>query len=64
VLQAERLTLVGKFARTIVHDFKNPLNIIGISADMAAMDNATLEMRQTCRDSHPPPGGPDEQHDQ
>jgi len=49
VLQAERLTLVGKFARTIVHDFKNPLNIIGISADMAAMDNATLEMRQTSR---------------
>ena len=49
VLQAARLTLVGRFARTIVHDFKNPLNIIGISADMAAMDNATLEMRQTCR---------------
>jgi signal transduction histidine kinase len=49
VLQAERLTLVGRFARTIVHDFKNPLNIIGISADMAAMDNATLETRQTCR---------------
>jgi signal transduction histidine kinase len=49
VLQAERLTLVGRFARTIVHDFKNPLNIIGISADMAAMDSATLEMRQTCR---------------
>jgi signal transduction histidine kinase len=49
VLQAERLTLVGKFARTIVHDFKNPLNIIGISADMAAMENATLEMRQTSR---------------
>jgi signal transduction histidine kinase len=49
VLQAERLTLVGRFARTIVHDFKNPLNIVGISADMAAMDNATLEMRQTCR---------------
>lgn len=49
VLQAERLTLVGRFARTIVHDFKNPLNIIGISADMAAMENATSEMRHTSR---------------
>jgi signal transduction histidine kinase len=49
VLQAERLTLVGRFARTIVHDFKNPLNIIGISADMAALDGATLEMRETAR---------------
>jgi len=45
VVQAERLTLVGKFARSIVHDFKNPLNIIGISAEMAAMDNTAPEMR-------------------
>jgi signal transduction histidine kinase len=50
VLQAERLTLVGRFARTIVHDFKNPLNIIGISADMAAMDSSTPDMRRLCRD--------------
>ena len=46
VLQAERLTLVGRFARSIVHDFKNPLNIIGLSAEMAAMDRATPEMRE------------------
>jgi signal transduction histidine kinase len=50
VLQAERLALVGRFARTIVHDFKNPLNIVGISADMAALENATLSSRQTARD--------------
>ena len=49
VLQAERLTLVGRFARSIVHDFKNPLNIIGISAEMAAMDRATPEMRQAAK---------------
>jgi two-component system sensor histidine kinase DctS len=49
LLQAERLTLVGRFARTIVHDFKNPLNIIGISADMAAMESSSPEMRLTCR---------------
>lgn len=46
VLQAERLTLVGRFARTIVHDFKNPLNVIGLSAEMAGMETATPVMRQ------------------
>jgi len=50
VLQAERLTLVGRFARSVVHDLKNPLNIIGISAEMAAMGNATLEDRRAARD--------------
>jgi signal transduction histidine kinase len=49
LLQAERLTLVGRFARSIVHDFKNPLNIIGISAEMAAMPGATTEMREAAR---------------
>src|SRR5256886_1137605 len=52
VLQAERLTLVGRFARSVVHDFKNPLNIIGISSEMAAMDNSTLEMRQARSEEH------------
>jgi len=45
VVQAERLALVGRFARSIVHDFKNPLNIIGISADMMAMDTSTTQSR-------------------
>ncbi len=49
VLQAERLVLVGRFARSIVHDFKNPLNVIGISADMAVMEQATPEVRQMAR---------------
>src|ERR1043165_1091633 len=48
-LQAERLTLVGRFARSIVHDFKNPLNVIGLSAEMAAMERATPDMRQTAK---------------
>jgi signal transduction histidine kinase len=47
LLQAERLALVGRFARSIVHDFKNPLNIIGIAAEMAAMDSVSPQMRQT-----------------
>ena len=45
ILQAERLAMVGRFARTIVHDFKNPLNVIGLAAEMAGMDFATPEMR-------------------
>jgi signal transduction histidine kinase len=45
VLQAERLTLVGRFARSIVHDFKNPLAIIGLAADLGAMENAPAQTR-------------------
>jgi signal transduction histidine kinase len=49
VLEGERMGLVGRFAGSIVHDFKNPLNIIGMAADFAAMDNASLDMRRTAR---------------
>jgi signal transduction histidine kinase len=34
VVQAERLAVVGNFARSIVHDLKNPLSIISLSAQM------------------------------
>jgi signal transduction histidine kinase len=50
VVQAERLTMVGRFARTIVHDFKNPLNIIGLSAELVKMEKATPEMRRKSSD--------------
>jgi signal transduction histidine kinase len=46
VLQGERLAVVGRFARSIIHDLKNPLNSIGLSADWAGLPNATLEQRQ------------------
>lgn len=46
-LQAERLSLVGRFARSIVHDFKNPLNVIGIAAELAGMETANLQVRKT-----------------
>src|SRR4051794_28093457 len=54
VLQAERLALVGRFAQSIVHDFKNPLNIIGFAAELAAGDDVPAEHRaegklQICR---------------
>jgi signal transduction histidine kinase len=46
VLQTERLTIIGRFARSIVHDLKNPLNVIGLTAELAGMEKATPEMRQ------------------
>jgi signal transduction histidine kinase len=49
VLQTERLALVGRFARSIVHDLKNPLNIISLTAEMAGMPNRTHEQRQLSR---------------
>ena len=49
-LRAERLTMVERLARTIVHDFRNPLNVIGIAADIAAEESATLLSRRSARD--------------
>ena len=45
VLQSERLGLIGRFAQSIVHDFKNPLNIIGLAGDLATAENAGREDR-------------------
>jgi signal transduction histidine kinase len=49
LLQSERLALVGRFARMIVHDLKNPLNIISLSAEMSLGEHCTTEMRQVGR---------------
>lgn len=49
-LKAERLALVERLARTIVHDFRNPLNVVGIAADIAAEERTPLAMRQSARD--------------
>ncbi len=49
VLQAERLTLVGRFARSIVHDFKNPLNVIGIAAEMGCAENVSPASRNASK---------------
>ncbi|RPI97727.1 MAG: hypothetical protein EHM39_09035, partial [Chloroflexi bacterium] len=46
VLQAERLVIVGRFARSIVHDLKNPLNNIGLTAELAGLDQVDSETRQ------------------
>jgi signal transduction histidine kinase len=49
-LRSERLVVIERLARTIVHDFRNPLNVIGIAADMAAMESATPPARIAARD--------------
>ena len=50
VVQAERLAAVGRFARSIVHDLKNPLNIIGLTTDMFCKPDASPEMRASAQD--------------
>jgi signal transduction histidine kinase len=49
VIDAERLALIGRFASAIVHDLKNPLNVIGLAAEMAAVPNASVETRSTSK---------------
>ena len=46
ILQAERLAAIGTFARSIVHDLKNPLNIIGLTAEIASAENVPQTSRQ------------------
>lgn len=45
VMQAERLSVVGQFARSIIHDLKNPLNIISLTADMYGKPDAAPPAR-------------------
>jgi len=45
VMQAERLAVIGNFARSIIHDLKTPLTIIGLSAEIACAPNTTTEKR-------------------
>jgi signal transduction histidine kinase len=46
IIQSERLAVIGRFARAIVHDIKNPLNIISLTAELSCMDRATAETRR------------------
>lgn len=49
-LNAERVNMVERLAGTIVHDFRNPLNVIGLAADMMAEAEGTPEIRRNARD--------------
>jgi signal transduction histidine kinase len=48
-VQAEQLAAVGRFARSIVHDLKNPLNIISLTVDMFCKPDARPEFRATAQ---------------
>ena len=45
IIEAERLTALGNFARSIVHDLKNPLTVIGIATEIMAAPQSSSERR-------------------
>lgn len=45
IVEAERLAAVGHFARGIVHDLKNPLGIIGLTAELLSRPGQDAESR-------------------
>ena len=45
-IQAERLAVIGRFARSIIHDLKNPLSIISMSAELITMHPSKPETLQ------------------
>ena len=47
IVQAERLATVGRFTRTIVHDFKNPLATIRWTSELATAEGTPAAARQT-----------------
>lgn len=44
-LDETRLAVIGRFAGTIVHDFKTPLTIIGLATELACSSETTPPMR-------------------
>lgn len=46
IVQAERLSTLGNFARSIVHDLKTPLTVIGMATEIMSAPNATPERRR------------------
>jgi signal transduction histidine kinase len=51
ILQAERLATVGRLARSTVHDFKNPLAIISLAAELAGRLEASGDSRRRVQDT-------------
>jgi signal transduction histidine kinase len=49
IIQAERLAAIGRFAGTIVHDFKNPLAIIGLAAELACSEDTSPPLRSAAQ---------------
>ena len=53
IVQAESLALIGRFAQSIVHDLKNPLSIIGLSAEMSDMPDISPRNAREGASPHP-----------
>lgn len=49
LVQSESLAVIGHFAQGIVHDLKNPLSIISLSAEMFDMPGISPEIRAKCQ---------------
>ncbi len=49
IIQAERLAVIGRFATTIVHDFKTPLAVIGLATDLACNRSTRWSQRLQLR---------------
>lgn len=45
IIEAERLTALGNFARSIIHDLKNPLTVINMATEIMASPNIPAELR-------------------
>jgi signal transduction histidine kinase len=45
IVQAERLSTIGSFARSIVHDLKTPLTVINMATEIMSSSNAPAEIR-------------------
>jgi signal transduction histidine kinase len=45
ILEAERLAVIGKFARGIIHDLKNPLSIISLTSEVFSNPGLNPETR-------------------
>src|SRR5262249_40850956 len=48
-IQAERLAVIGQFARSIIHDLKNPLSIISMSSELISLEHVKPESRENAR---------------
>jgi signal transduction histidine kinase len=46
IIQAERLATLGNFARSIVHDLKNPLTVISMATEIMSSPNTNPDMRR------------------
>ena len=44
IVQAERLAVIGQFARSIIHDLKNPLQVISLNSELLATPGLPAEL--------------------